>query len=415
MTRTSCCWPGARGERRAKLPSVSRRGRRALWALVVAGTLVRVVVAFTTHGLVYDLDSSRLVAGALVGTHPLSLYRDVNSVALRWPYPAGYFPWLAATHWISNNLGLDFSHVVRLAPIAADGVLAWVVQAALGDRGAAERVRLVAAALVAFGPSLALVSAYEGQVDALAILPAAVALFAWGRMAPSWRRALVAGLLVGVGAALKTVPVLMLLALLPAARTRREAAVLVAGTAAVPLLTLAPWFAAEPHATIAALRYNGLPGLGGLSLVAQPSLATAWLVTNDFHRSALTNALIDARTILTLALLVGVAAFLLRRRLEPLTAALVVWTALFAFGLNFGPRYLVWALPFALMAGRLREAAALQLIAFPAAVIVAGRTWNHRWIATVYVVLMIALIVAFLAWLALLVVRARPAPRVARA
>lgn len=78
------------------------------------------------------------------------------------------------------------------------------------------------------------------------------------------------------------------------------------------------------------------------------------------------------------------AAFLLRRRLEPLAAALVVWTALFAFGLNFGPRYLVWILPFALMAGRLREAAALQLIAFPAAVIVAGRTWGHRWVATIY-------------------------------
>lgn len=397
-----------------RLPPVSHRGRRILWALIATGTLVRVGVAFTTHGLVYDLDSCRLVADALVGPHPLALYRDVNVNALRWPYPAGYFPWLVATHWVSNNLGLAFGNVVRLAPIAADGALAWVVQAALGDRGAAERVRLAAAALVAFGPSLAIVSGYEGQTDAVAILPAALAFLAWGRMSPSWRRALVAGLLIGAGAAIKTVPVLMLLALLPAARTWREAAALLAGTAAVPLLTLAPWLAAQPHATVAALGYNGLPGLGGLSLVAQPSLATAWLVTGNFHRTALTNLLIDGRTVLTLALLAGVAAFLLRRRLEPLAAALVVWTALFAFGLNFGPRYLVWILPFALMAGRLREAAALQLIAFPAAVIVAGRTWGHRWVATIYVMLMIALILAFLAWLVVLVSRTRAAPRVVR-
>lgn len=313
----------------------------------------------------------------------------------------------------SNNLGLQFESFVRLAPISADAALAWVVQAALGDRGATERVRLMAAALVAFGPSLAFVSRYEGQLDAVAILPAAIAFLVWGRMPPSPRRALAAGLLIGVGAALKTVPVLMLLALLPAARNRREAATLLAATAAVPLLTISPWLVAQPHATLSALRYNGLPGLGGLSLVAQPSLATAWLVTGQFHRSALTDALIDARTVLTVVLLAGVAAFLLRRRLEPLTASLVVWSALFAFGLNFGPRYLVWALPFALMAGRLREVAALQLIAFPAAVLVSGCPWDHRCIATVYVVLMIALIVAFLAWLAVLVVRGRSAPRVA--
>lgn len=394
---------------------MSRRGRLILWSLVAAGTLGRLVLAFTTEGIVYDIDSYQLVAGALAGPDPLALYRDVNAEALRWPYPAGYLPWLGVTHLASVHLGADFESFVRLAPIAADAGLAWVVQAALGDRGAGERVRLAAAALVAFGPSIAFVSGFEGQLDSAAILPAAAAFLVWQRMEPSSRRALAAGLLVGAGAALKTVPVLMLLPLLAATRSRREAAVLVAATAAVPLVTIAPWLIAEPRETIEALRYNGLPGLGGLSLVAQPSLATAWLVTDRFETSALTEALIEARTIFTVALLGALAVFLLRRRPEPLIGALIVWSALFAFGLNFGPRYLVWALPFALMAGRLREVAALQAIAFPAAVIVAGRPWDERWLATVYVVLMIALVVAFLAWLVVLVMRRRPTEGLATA
>ena len=381
-----------------------------MWALIAAGTAVRVVLAFTTDGLAYDLESTQIVAGALAGSDPLALYRDVNAEAGRWPYPAGYFPWLAASEWISNRTGLEFTSLVRIAPIAADAALAWVVHAALADRGATGRVRLTAVALVAFGPSIALVSGYEGQIDSVAILPAALAYIVWQRMPPSPRRALAAGLLVGVGAAVKTVPALMLLPLLAVTRDRREAATLVAAAAAVPLVTIAPWLAAEPRETFDALRYTGLPGLGGLSLLAQPSLATGWIVTDEFDRSGLTNALIDGRGVLTVVLLAAVAAFLFRRRPEPLTGALVVWTALFAFGINFGPRYVVWALPFALMAGRLREAAALQLIAFPAAVIVAGRTWDERWLATVYVVLMIALLVAFFAWLVVLV-RSAPATR----
>ena len=388
--------------------------RRILLGLIAAGALVRVVLAFTTDGIVYDLDSYQLVAAALAGGDPLSLYRDVNVEALRWPYPAGYLPWLGAVHWASNNLGIEFESLVRLAPIAADAALAWVVYAALGDRGADERVRLGGAALVALGPSFAFVSGYEGQLDAAAILPAAVAFLVWGRMAPGPRRAVAAGLLVGVGAALKTVPILMLLALLPSARSRREGLLLMAAAVAVPLVTIAPWLAAEPRATFEALRYNGLPGLGGLSLLAQPSLATGWLVTDEFDRSALTDALIDARTVLTVALLGGIAVFLLRRRPEPLVAALVVWTGLFAFGLNFGPRYLVWGLPFMLMAGRLREAAALQAIAFPAAVIVALRPWEQQAMATIYVVLMIGLIVAFAAWFVWLVRRAPRSPALAR-
>jgi Glycosyltransferase family 87 len=380
---------------------VSRRGRRILWAVILAGLAIRLVVAFSTVGLAFDIDSYRIVAHALQGAHPLSLYSEVNTPGLRWPYPTGYFPYLLLVQWVSGP-GLPFHGVISIAPIAADAGLAWIVQAYLGDRGASERTRLIAAALVALGPSFALHSGYEGQLDSAAILPAALALLVWQR-SPVGRRALLAGVLIGVGASLKTYPGFVVLALVPWASDRRELATLVGATIAVPLLALAPWLAAEPHATVRALRYTGLPGLGGLSLLAQPDLATSWLVTNRFHLSGLTEKLLDIRAYVNGAAVAAAGVLLWRRRPDPPTGALIVYLAIFAFGLTFGPRYLLWALPFVLMAGHMWAGALLQAVTFPAAALLAFRTYDSHWVGTLYAVLMLALLAGFFVWLALLV------------
>jgi uncharacterized membrane protein len=383
-------------------PRVSPRGRRILWIMVAAGVVGRLAIAFATEGLRYDIGSYQLVADELLGSHPLSLYRDVNAEALRWPYPPGYFPYVVFVHGLESRTPLPFHGLISLAPIAADAALAWVVQAYLGLRGAAERTRLIAVALVAFGPSFALASAYEGQLDSVAILPAAIALLVWQRW-PAGRRAIAAGLLIGVGASLKTYPAFTVLALLPWAANRREVGTLLVATAAVPAAALAPWLVTEPHATFQALRYTGLPGLGGLSLLAQPDLATSWLVTNRFHLTWLTNTLLDLRAYVNGAVVLVAAGFLWRKRPDPATGALIVYLSIFAFGPTFGPRYLVWGLPFVLLAGHLRAAALLQALTFPAAVILAFRTWDSQWVATVYVVLMLLLLAVLVVWLAALV------------
>jgi len=138
---------------------------------------------------------------------------------------------------LARRPSLEFT--IRLAPIAANLGIAFVVQDFLGQRGAERSTRLAGAALVAPGPSFLVVSGYHGQFDAVAFLPAVLALTLWERDLP--RRALWAGLLIGLGGALKTVPLLLLVALLPSVRTRREAAVLV-GAAALPVLAaLAPF------------------------------------------------------------------------------------------------------------------------------------------------------------------------------
>lgn len=373
------------------------RGSRLLWVVILGGTTARVFTAFITVGIAYDIDSFRLVSEALQGEHPLSLYLDVNAEVVRWPYPSGYFPWVLGADWVSRWSGLPFHGVVQVAPIVSDAVLAWVVQAYLGDRDADERTRLAAAALVAFGPSFVFVSGYEGQLDSVALAPAAAAVLIWSRL-PSGRRALAAGLLIGLGAALKTFPLLLVLPLLARVRGLREGAVLAGAAIAVPLVLLSPWLVAETQATIAALRYNGLPGVGGLSLLAQPGLADYWLRGTPVELSALTKTLIEARAPITAVGLSVVAAVLLRRRPDPATGGLFVFLGIFVFGINFGPRYLVWALPFALMAGWLREVAVLQAVTVVAAAMIVAAPFEDGWVTVVFVFIMLSLLAAFTLW-----------------
>jgi uncharacterized membrane protein len=389
---------------------MSRRGRRILWALIIGGVVARVVLAFASVGIAYDIESFHRAAAALFDAHPFSLYASVNTPIPRWPYPSGLFPWLAVSYQLAQHTSLPFHGLVQLPAIAGDGLLTWVVQAYLGDRGRSERTRLIAAALVALGPSFIFVSGWEGQLDPAAIAPAALGLLLWGRL-PQGRRAVTAGLLIGLGAAIKTVPIVVVLALLPRVAGRREAGLLLGTAIGLPVLLMAPWVLAEPHATLDALRYTGLPGIGGLTLLVQPSLADSWLLSAPGHLSSLNSTLLDIRGPLLALSAAAAALYLVRRKPEPAKGALIAWLAVYVLSVNFGPRYLVWALPFALMAGYLWEVAVLQVIAFPAALAIGTRPHpSLDWLPTVYVILMITLLVAFALWLVLLVRRPRPAP-----
>ncbi len=180
------------------------------------------------------------------------------------PTPAGrtrrVFPWILAADALAGVRG-QFHGWVQLPQIVAGAAIAWLVQDHLGRRGAGERIRLVAVALVALGPSFWIISGYHGQIDALAILFAVAALWFWERSEPGLRRAIVAGVLIGIGASFKTVPGLLLFALLPSVRSVREGAALVVPALAVPLIALVPWLVADFEQTVKSLRtHRALPG-----------------------------------------------------------------------------------------------------------------------------------------------------------
>lgn len=329
--------------------------------MIGAGLLARLIVAALAGTDTDDLHSFDIVRTA-VREDPLHLYEDVPD--LRWPYPPGYLPVVAAFAGIASATGIDFLHLLRLGPIAADVGIALLVQHLLGMRGADERTRLAGAALVMLGPVFFGVSAYQGQIDSVAILPALAAFVVWQRGGPS--RALGAGLLIGLGGSVKTVPLLMLLALAPSVRSPRELVTLVTAAAAVPLAMLAPFLAVDPGAVYDHLTYRGFPGLGGLSLVVQPDYVLFWQAGHAAPSGAGTDFLLDYGGVVAAAGLIAAAAVLARFRPEPLDAAVIVWFAVWLLGVNFFIQYLVWGLPFLLARGELRRALAIQLLAAPA-------------------------------------------------
>jgi hypothetical protein len=347
-----------------------------------------------------DHESIELVRG-VVTADPLDLYEGVEGED-RWPYPPGYLPAILGAHGLAELSGIGFIPVVRLVPTLTDLGLALAVQHLLGLRGASERTRLAAAASVALGPLFIGVAAYQAQIDSVAILPALAALIVWTRDDP--RRALGAGLLIGIGAAVKTVPLVMLLALLPSCRSRREAVTLVAAAVAVPLLLLAPYLAIGAGDVLDHLSYRGFPGLGGISMLAQPELALLPLSGRGVEPNGATDLLLDVGGAIPALALAAAAVLLLRFRPPPLEAAILVWLVLWVFGVNFFLQYLVWGIPFLLAAGEIRRAAAFQLLVIPPLVVTYFDV-TREWAIWAFYTLPVAAIWALAA--AMLVTRAR--------
>jgi hypothetical protein len=221
------------------------------------------------------------------------------------------------------------------------------------------------------------------------MLPAALGIAAWERgIVP--RRALAAGALIGVGAAIKTVPGLLLLAVLPRSASRREAAVAAGAAVAVPFLLLVPFALATPDAIDIVARYHGAPGLGSLSLVVQPDLPSGWFGQRLVERSALTDGLQDLRTPIVLAALGTLGLWLARVRPAPFVAAAMVWLTFYVFGVNFFLQYAVWGLVFLILAGELPMAVVLQALVLAPLLVTYAHVRGARAVDVLYSVPMLA-------------------------
>jgi hypothetical protein len=375
-----------------------------VWALIALGTLIRIAIGFGSDGFAFERHGYELLRTAL-RSHPLHVYQLVNHGTLHYPYPPGYLPWIWLSGTIAPTGWHPFRSLVALPGVLADGALAWVVQDELRRRGASSSARLGATALIALGPSFAVISGYHGLFDSLAILPALMAILLWTRMASPerrwWRRALVCGGLIGIGGTIKTVPLLMLLALLPWTRSPREAAVLVGSALGLVAVALAPFYAVDHHVLHDLSRYGGIPGLGGLSLAIQPDLARTWLIAPS-KASGLTVWLAHHQKLLNGAVVGGLAAFLWRTRPDPVKGAAFVWLATWALGAGFFFQYLVWGLPFLILAGWLQATLALEAALLLPTLIFYETPWHAEGIVIVFAGVMLAVWAAWLGGLAAL-------------
>ena len=193
-------------------------------------------------------------------------------------------------------------------------------------------------------------------------------MMVWERRQES-RRAVEAGLLIGVGTTIKTVPLLLLLPFLFSTRSGRERALLVATALGVVATACLPFLLAEPKASrrVRSRLWCAQPRgradrspLAASHLRSDPSLA----LVGSFPGAA--GWLSDHGGPITFVVLLTLAGFLWRYRPATVDGIVTLWLAIFAFSPNFLLQYMVWALPFFIMAGYLRVTALLQLVVIPA-------------------------------------------------
>ena len=180
----------------------------------------------------------------------------------------------------------------------------------------------------------------------------------------------------------------------------RERVVVVGSAAAVVLLFLAPFLAADFGETVDGIRQNkGLPGFGGISLLVQPELSALWLGTKSgVELTDLSEWLFDATAYIVPLVVFATAAFAYVRRLPAIEAAVVLYLAVYAFGINFGLTYLVAGFAIFLLGGRIWQVAALQAAVLLPTLMMYIREQRDLPLHNIYTPIILAVWVAFVVW-----------------
>jgi hypothetical protein len=384
---------------------LTNRSKRTYWILglvVVAGFLVRLCFALLTHGRRFDIESLRLYGVWLTDGHPFDIYRQANTGQFRLAYAPGSFPLVLVARKLSAPGLLSFPQAIRIVLSLCDVGLALLIFSIARWRLESSARALAAAGAVALGPTLITVSGFHGQLDTVAWLPAVAGLWLWEREAA--HRAMSAGVLIGIGIAVKTVPGLLLFALLPTARSRREVLTLVGSAIAVPCVLLVPFALNDVGAVMRALRYRGVGGVGGLSLLVQPDLSLYWLSREPESLTALSQHLQQLSGLLTAASVVPTVAICRRARTPASRVAVMLVLGVYVAGANFLVTYAAWAAVLLLAAGLVRWSILWQmwllvptLLTYTAFNRPGG--WSHGIVYGVYVPMMIVVLVGCaLAW-----------------
>jgi Glycosyltransferase family 87 len=232
-------------------------------------------------------------------------------------------------HALEFKTGLPWVIAVKIAPIAADLVLVWIVARLAGADGRTRALQY------AVNPLSLLIVSLHGQIE-----PVALALALGGLLLLRRERPVLAGLLLGAAVAAKTWPIVILVAVLPL-RDPRRAARIVAGSVVVPVACLVSGVifldTAVPHAISRLVTYSGY--------VYNWTWSGTWVLLGN-KGTGYNSSLSGLGSLLIVA---GVAAVLwLLRRHPAEVRALGALAAVLACTAGFGTQYLFWVLPLAI-------------------------------------------------------------------
>ena len=236
----------------------------------------------------------------------------------------------ALAHVISDGTPLPFHFAIKLFPIAADLAIVFALHA-FADRFGARGFRT--AMLYALNPISIYTTAIHGQFESLpalcltmaAIVSAHPAGDVHGRRTGFW---------LGMGAAIKTWPLLVLPAFLaPRQKLWRRATIVLLALAIFFTFLAGPSLFVGFQPVRDAITYRGLGGWWGLSAM----VLSSW--TSD---SLALRILFDGS-------MIGASIILAARRPPPHVAALFLLLTFYVTTPGFGAQYLLWIVPLALL------------------------------------------------------------------
>ena len=323
-----------------RVPTRLRRLGSSTAALLATALLARGLLSLAVDGGVYDVfDAYRIVGSTLRAGSDVFVEPALGLAN----YPPLMYWWWAAASAVPADHPHLYAALVRAPFWIADALIALVILRA-APRLIAER----AAWIYALSPLAAAVPTLHGQFEPWVLLP----LVSCVVVVP--QRPALAGVLLGVAIAVKPWPAFFLIPLL-SSLPRRAWRPLILGTVAVPIATFALYAPIHPGHLA-----DGLHRILTYQAHRQ-GFGTSLLFPDGVD--ALPINLVNV-TAGALAIVAGVvAARGGRPRSELIALSMLI---LLTLSPTVSDQYLVWPLPFLLLAGRLRVAAALGVACLPA-------------------------------------------------
>lgn len=322
-----------------------QKGSGAALALVGLSLALRLPGALWLGAEVADIKSYRLMADkALAG-------ENIYERRVLFPYTPLTLPLPAASLLLARASGLPFHVTIKLWPILADCLLALLIRRAALRRGLAGSAAFGLGAAYAVNPVAILTSAFHGNHTVLGVLCAFWAFERVAAGAAAQYRA--AGLLLGLGIAARTFPVLLapvFAILLPLgddrAGVRRRAGFLLLTGLPAALASLPALYADAPAYLRELSSYSGFADQGWLAIRRGVGVVTG--MGKRFPPDA--EAWLQASKLGFLALYAGLLGLLFQRRHADLAAGcLLAWLLFFVAYAGVSTHYLMWVLPFGLL------------------------------------------------------------------
>jgi hypothetical protein len=304
-----------------------------LFLFILAFFLRIIPGGFLVQGSNYDIDSYSIVANHVLAREDVYTAEDTQG---RHPYLPFELYWMAFAKWASNLIHVTFSVFVKMLPIIADSAIAVMIYLYLIKEIPPNKA-FFGGLLYAVNPITIMVSSYQGQFDAVAMLFLIACIYEVKRSFFS------AGSWLGFGILAKSWPVLALPSVMAAFNSIKHKIAVLILSSLIPLVG-ALFYIYFFHANLItvitkALSYNHGIGIWGYTyfLRLMGTIFSGWW-------AYLYNFILGNGRFITLGILIIV--WYTTARKEKLTAGLLtILVSFFAFTHAFAIQYLLWLVP----------------------------------------------------------------------